>query len=120
VVNLPCLDETGDASGGLRLFLGGDDIIMGLAPSNARVGDRLCQLWNSSAIAILRSRESSDGYDIVGRGAMLQHGEEIDWDVPVNKTTFLPNSSASVELDLDLVMLNYLSFDAVNLPGSED
>ena len=120
VVNLANLDETGDASGGPRLFLGRDDIIMGLAPSNARVGDSLCQFWNSSAVAILRSRESSDGYDIVGRGTILQHGEEIDWDVPVNKTMFLPNSSASIELDLDLVMLNYLSFDAVILPGSED
>jgi hypothetical protein len=119
MVNLPSQDETGDPSSGLRLFLGGDDIIMGLAPSNARVGDRLCQFWNSSAIAILRSRHGSDGYDIVGRGAMLQHGEEIEWDVPVNKTVFLPDSSASIELGLDLVMLNYLSFDTVNLVGSQ-
>lgn len=119
VVNLTSLDETVDVSGGPRLFLDTDNIIMGLVPPNTRVGDRLCQFWNSSAIAILRRRESSDGYDIVGRGAMLQSGEEIDWDVPVNKTMFLPNSSASVELDLDLVMLNYLSYDIVNLPGSE-
>jgi hypothetical protein len=116
VVNLPNVNA---ASSGPRLFLGGDDIIMGLIPSNARVGDRICQFWNSSAVAILRSREIGDGYDIVGRGAILQHGEEIDWDVPTNKTLFLPTSRGSVELDLDLAMLNDLSFDTVILPGTE-
>ncbi|KAF2666671.1 hypothetical protein BT63DRAFT_415785 [Microthyrium microscopicum] len=66
VIDLPrkqpaSLHETGGESAGPRLFLGGDDIIMGLLPPNARVGDVLCQFWNSSAIAILRRRESSDG-----------------------------------------------------------
>jgi hypothetical protein len=120
VINLPVHDHPGDPSSGPRLFLGGDDIVMGLVPSNAQVGDHICQFWNSSAVAILRSRESGDGFDIIGRGAVLQHGEEIDWDVPMNKSMFLPSDAASVELDLDLVTLNYLSFDTVILPGSND
>ena len=102
---------------GARLFLGGEDIIMGLAPSNARVGDRLCQFWNSSAVAILR--DQGDGrYDVVGRGAMLRHGDEADWDVPVNRSAFLPGSAGSVDLYVDFATLNHLSFDVVNLPGS--
>ncbi|KAK4234774.1 heterokaryon incompatibility protein-domain-containing protein [Achaetomium macrosporum] len=103
-----------------QLFFGGDDIIMGLAPSNARVGDKLCQFWNSSAIAILRGRETDGGdpYEIVGRGAMLQIGEEVDWDVPINKTMFKPGTLGAVELRVDLDTLNHLSFDIVNLPGS--
>lgn len=120
VVNLPSEKETSDeVPGGPRLFLGGDDIIMGLAPSNARIGDRLCQFWNTTTVAVLRSRKAGSGYDIIGRGTMLQIGEKIDWDIPINQTMFLPSAPTSVELDVDLVMLNGLSFDVVSLPGSE-
>ncbi|KAM7195325.1 Heterokaryon incompatibility protein (HET) domain containing protein [Naviculisporaceae sp. PSN 640] len=130
VVNLPpSPSQAVDTANGPRLFLGGDGIIMGLVPSNTRVGDKLCQFWNTSSVAVLRRRQGSssghdDGYEIVGRAAMVQHSKEIDWDVPVDKNMFLPGYDSSavvpVELSLDLVMLNYLSFDVVNLPGSVD
>lgn len=125
IVPLPGMDkpphqQTAPGTGA-RLFLGGEDIIMGLAPSNARVGDKLCQFWNSSAVAILRSRDGgNDGdYDVIGRGAMLQYGDEVDWDISTNKTMFLLSSDDSVDLRFDLETLNHLSFDVVNLPGSQ-
>lgn len=103
---------------GQRLFLGGEDITMGLIPFNARVGDKLCQFWNSSAVAVLRARTDGDRYDVVGRGLMLQRGDEVNWDVPTNKTMFRPETKGSRELDVDLDTLNHLSFDIVSLPAS--
>lgn len=112
----PKLAAAGGA--GARLFLGGEDIITGLAPSNARVGDRLCQFWNSSAVAILR--DQGDGrYDVVGRGTRSWHGDEADWDVPMNRSAFLPGAAESVDLQIDLTTLNHLSFDVVSLLGSQ-
>lgn len=91
---------------------------MGLIPFNARVGDKLCQFWNSSAVAVLRARTDGDRYDVVGRGLMLQRGDEVNWDVPTNKTMFRPETKGSRELDVDLDTLNHLSFDIVSLPAS--
>ncbi|KAK3346456.1 heterokaryon incompatibility protein-domain-containing protein [Lasiosphaeria hispida] len=120
IVALPSRNESERLSNRQRLFFGGGDVIMGLAPSNTQVGDKLCQFWNSSAIAILRSQGDNrgSGLEVIGRGAMLQHGNETDWDVPLSKTRFLPSSPGSLELTLDLKTLNDLSWDIVNLPGS--
>ncbi|KAK9423324.1 putative Heterokaryon incompatibility protein-domain-containing protein [Seiridium unicorne] len=104
-------------SAGPRLFLG-SDITMGLIPSNALIGDVLCQFWNSPAVAVLRRRV--DGvYDVVGRGAVVKHGDAIDWDTPTNRTQFDLASNGTIQFRLDLETLNHLSFDVVNLPGSE-
>ncbi|KAK6083220.1 HET domain-containing protein [Seiridium cupressi] len=104
-------------SAGPRLFLG-SDITMGLIPSNALIGDVLCQFWNSPAVAVLRRRVHGV-YDVVGRGAVVKHGDAIDWDTPTNRTQFDLASNGTIQFRLDLETLNHLSFDVVNLPGSE-
>ncbi|KAK4227339.1 heterokaryon incompatibility protein-domain-containing protein [Podospora fimiseda] len=119
VLQLPGFeDESSHTDPGARLFLGGEDIIMGLVPSNTQVGDKLCQFWNSSSIAVLRHRQNASGEsDVVGRGAMLQHGNQVNWDVLTNKIMFLPGSSDKViELRLSFQALNHLSFDIVGTP----
>lgn len=120
VAAIPNIEGSDHLSTGARLFLGRDKPTLGLVPSVARVGDFICQFWNASAVAVLRTREDGAGYTIVGRGTMLQQGEEIDWDIPLNKTIFQPNATGTVEFDLDLDQLSFLSFDAVNLPGAAE
>jgi hypothetical protein len=96
-----------------RLFLG-SDIMMGLVPPNVKVGDIICQFWNSSASAVLRQRPNGD-YDIVGRAGMVREGENIDWDVPIRSDIFSCSSERAVDLRMDIMVLTRLSFNSVIL-----
>lgn len=115
---VPLKKYAGTKDPGSRLFLG-TGVTMGLVPSNAEVGDILCQFWFSNAVAVLR-RTAAGGYDVVGRAVMVRDGNKADWDVPTDRGLFQPSSLASVVLSLDIETLTRLSLDTVILPASEE
>jgi hypothetical protein len=111
--NIASFHEDIDRQETPRLFLG-SDIMMGLIPPSVKVGDIICQFWNSSASAVLRQRANGD-YDIIGRASIVREGENIDWDVPTRSDIFSRSSEGAVDLRMDITMLTRLSFNTVIL-----
>lgn len=101
-----------------RLFIG-SDIMMGLIPTNAMVGDMICQFWNSSASAVLR-RSATGVLEVVGRAAVITDGQNLQWDRPTDIHRFRSDAENAVDLRLDIFQLTRLSFDTVLLPGTGD
>jgi hypothetical protein len=101
-----------------RLFIGAD-AMLGLVPPEARVGDLICQFWNSSSSAVLRANRDGS-YDIVGRAGIVKSGENLEWDVPIDKQMFIDEAGTGVDLKMDIVTLTRLSLDVVNLPASPE
>jgi hypothetical protein len=103
---LKCMDSA-------NLFIG-SNISLGLVPSRAQIGDFVCQFWNSSAAALVQGtgRENI----VIGRVAIVQRGESLDWDVPVDHDRFFESSNSSLTLNVDLETLTALSFDTVVMP----
>jgi hypothetical protein len=114
IANVAALGKgTADILGGPRLFLG-SEVMIGILPSNAMVGDLICQFWNSNAAAIIRVGTDSM-YHVIGRALIVQNPESFEWDVPRNRTTFRLPSSNTVDLPLDLTTLTRLTLDSVQL-----
>lgn len=103
-------------AGSPRLFLGSGGR-MGLVPPNTRIGDIICQFWNSSASAVMR-RRANGVLEIIGRAAVITDEEEIEWDRPTNRELFGHNADNAVDISLDITQLTRLSFDTVTLPGT--
>jgi hypothetical protein len=86
---IPLERPTGNSSlvPGSRIFLG-SNMTTGIIPSNARIGDYICQFWGSSASAVLRRQEQSSGwgfwksssasYEIIGRAGIVKDGDGND------------------------------------------
>ena len=111
----PLGEGPADILGGPRLFLG-LQVMIGLLPSNAMVGDLICQFWNTNAAAVVRP--GTDGMlHIIGKALFVQDLNSFEWDVPRNRTIFrLPSST--IDLTLDLTTLTQLTLDSVRLGDS--
>jgi hypothetical protein len=111
----PLGEGTADILGGPHLFLG-LQVMMGLLPSNAMVGDLICQFWNSNAAVVVRL--GTDGMPhVIGRALIVQDLDNFEWDVPRNRTIFRLLSSSTIDLTLDLITLTRLTLDSVRLGG---
>jgi len=97
---------------GIRLFLG-SNIMVGMLPGNARVGDLVCQFWNSQSAAILRPKGEAD-YEIVGKALVMRQINSFAWDVPTNKTAFQSLSSGNVDLPMGIDTLTWLTLDSIS------
>jgi hypothetical protein len=113
----PLGDVPADILGSPRLFLG-SEVMIGLLPSNAMVGDLICQLWNSNAAAVVRL--GTDGMaHIIGRALIVQNLDNFGWDVQRNRTIFRLPSSSTIDLRMDLTTLTRLTLDSARL-GNPD
>jgi hypothetical protein len=76
IANVAALGSgTADILSSPRLFLE-SEVIIGILPSNAIVGDLICQFWNSNAAAIIRVR--TDGiYHVIRRALIVQNPESF-------------------------------------------
>jgi hypothetical protein len=113
----PLGDAPADILGGPRLFLG-SEVMIGLLPSNAMVGDLICQLWNSNAAVVVRLGTDSMTH-IIGRALIVQNLDSFEWDVPRNRTIFRLPSSSTIDLRMDLTTLTRLTLDSARL-GNPD
>jgi hypothetical protein len=116
--NIVPLEDHSNQSESPRLFIG-SDFMMGLVPSNAQVGDVICQFWNSPASAVLR--RSANGHLVVaGRSAVIAGGNQLRWDTPMDRSDFDLDGGNVVDLSLGMSQLTRLSLDTVLLPGTAD
>jgi hypothetical protein len=93
-------EQQGQPQNAPRLFLG-TNFMAGIIPPGAKVGDTICQFWNSSASAVLR--QNIDGvYQVIGRAGIVQYGESSDWDIPEDKKMFDESSNSAVNLAVDI------------------
>lgn len=90
-------------------------MFLGLIPSGAQVGDLVCQFWNSTASAVVR-RTGDNVYKVVGRATVVQQGESLDWDVPIDYERFAYSSTELLDLKVDLGILTALSLDTIDMP----
>ncbi|KAJ9657254.1 hypothetical protein H2201_008235 [Coniosporium apollinis] len=109
-------EQQGQPQNALRLFLGTNGMA-GIIPPGVKVGDTICQFWNSSASAVLR--QDIDGvYQVIGRAGIVQYGKRGDWDVPEDKMMFDESSNSAVDLAVHIMTLTGLSLDTVNFQFS--
>lgn len=105
-------EQQGQPQEGQRLFLG-SNLLAGIVPPSAKVGDTICQFWNSSASAVLR--QDIDGvYHVIGRAGIVQYGESNNWDVPKDKKMFDESSNSGIDIAVNIMTLTRLSMDTVN------
>lgn len=107
-----------------RVFLGTNQTT-GLVPYNARIGDLICQFWNSSAAAVVRVSPYDGSLRVIGRAGVVSAGVDEDedreqrgsrdWVIRRNKKLFATGAPNSVELIVDWRMLTRLSFDTMVL-----
>ena len=101
-----------DGADGPKLFFG-SPVMVGLLPSNARVGDLIVQFWNTNTAAVLRN--GTDGLQIIGRPLIVKDLDDFDFDIPRNRALFQANSSDTIDLAMSLTTLTRLSLDSVQL-----
>ena len=98
-----------------NLFLCGN-MIIGLAPPAARIGDTIAQFWNTKTSAVVRIQP--DGFPrIVGRAGVIKEGSALEWDTPLNYSLFNEDSDYVIHLPMGVAMLTHLSLDDLRLPG---
>ncbi|KAI9859129.1 MAG: hypothetical protein M1813_007085 [Trichoglossum hirsutum] len=62
------------------LFLG-SNFLLGSVPANAKEGDIICQFWNTDVTALVRRRQGSSPYQVVGKVHLstgyIEHGRAV-------------------------------------------
>ncbi|KAG4439850.1 hypothetical protein IFR05_004663 [Cadophora sp. M221] len=110
---VPISATSSSASDGPNLFLG-SSVMVGLLPSNAKVGDKLVQFSNTNSVAVVRN--GTDGeYEIIGRALIVKDLNEFDWDTPRNRALFQADLSHTIDLLMSVSTLTKLSLDSVQL-----
>lgn len=105
-----------------RLFLAFDaqnEVLLGLAPRDALIGDALIQFWNTNTVLVVRERKHWHSPALIGRAGIVKTGNGIDWDSPTDKTIFQSAGNTRVSnYMVDIQTLTRLSFDTVWLAGA--
>lgn len=93
------------------------DVVMGLAPWEARPGDSIVQFWKSDTALVIRDGGKDGEQKQVGRAGVVRDSGAMDWDVPKDKQLF-ESSESGLGLFASVDMITRLSFDTVCLPGT--
>lgn len=107
-----------------RLFVafGADnEVLLGLAPRDAMIGDALVQFWNTNAVLVVRNKKHWHSPSLIGRAGIVRAGSGVDWDTPSDKAIFQAATNTRVSnFVVDMHTLTHLSFDTVWLSNSRE
>lgn len=110
--NIPNEEEIGRVkrpppSSEARLYLG-DQVVIGLVPDLAEVGDLICQFWDTDVAALLRPVSDSRFYQVVGRAHIFDAKNLVNPEVKVSKngTKRLKKGKKSVVKEVNCVVIN--------------
>jgi hypothetical protein len=90
-----------------RMFLGGD-LLMGLAPAEAQIGDLICTFWNTDVATLLRREKSSGIYRVVGK-ADLSTGYLVNLQSEYRKWVTPKKGAKTLLIEMDIHTLALLT-----------
>ncbi|KAN0095104.1 Heterokaryon incompatibility protein (HET) domain containing protein [Hyaloscypha variabilis] len=87
-----------------------ENLLLGLAPPEARIGDLICQFWETDVVAILRQCHPGEGYQVVGR-VDLSAGCLKDGNIVYKKWVAPPVNAFAIRIYMDIMTLSKLTSD---------